>query len=192
MKIKSLSLPFVITLLVGCLTARAQNATLSKTDTVAHSLATQKPQNFYFELLGPGALYSVNYDTRFKNRQDGLGWRAGVSYYAQDGDQLLTVPLMFNYLLGKKGKYFEIGAGLTFYHTNTSDVFFDQQQKYDATYNYYYYEPEKRNGVYGTLSFGYRYQPLDGGFSFRAGVSPIINSNNFIPYWPYVSFGYTF
>lgn len=192
MKFKFLQLTFAVLIVLACTKANAQVTLSSKADSVNNSLAIKKARNFYFEVLGPGALYSVNYDSRFKNRQDGLGWRAGVSYYAQDGDNLFTVPLMLNYLLGKKGKYFEIGAGLTFYHTNTSDVFFDQQQKYDATYNSYYYEPEKRTGVYGTLNFGYRYQPLDGGFSFRAGVSPVINSDNFIPYWPYVSFGYTF
>jgi hypothetical protein len=55
-----------------------------------------------------------------------------------------------------------------------------------------YYRRSNNNGVLGTLNFGYRYQPVDGGFSFRAGVSPIITSDQFLPYWPYLSFGYSF
>jgi hypothetical protein len=42
------------------------------------------------------------------------------------------------------------------------------------------------------MTFGYRYQPVNGGFNFRAGINPIFNSSAFIPYFAGISFGYTF
>ena len=44
----------------------------------------------------------------------------------------------------------------------------------------------------GTLILGYRYQPPDGGFFLRAGLSPLISSaGGFLP-WPYLGLGATF
>jgi hypothetical protein len=135
----------------------------------------------------------VNYDIRLKKQQDGWGGRAGISYYADNNQHVFTIPLVINYLAGKRGKYFEVGAGITYYNANTGDVFFDEQYSVDyVNGNMVYYRRSNNNGVLGTLNFGYRYQPVDGGFSFRAGVSPIITSDQFVPYWPYVSFGYSF
>ncbi|OOQ59300.1 hypothetical protein [Mucilaginibacter pedocola] len=179
------------------LSATAQ--TISKTDSLAKVNANKKARNVYFEALGPAGVYSFNYDTRFKNRQDGLGGRVGLSYYAQDGDKLFAIPIVVNYLLGKEGKYFEIGAGATFYHFNSesSRKFFGERYSSSFTVSpegYYYYEPQptSETSVFGSFNFGYRYQPVNGGFSFRGGFSPIFSSHEFIPYWPYLSFGYSF
>ncbi|TFF34105.1 hypothetical protein [Mucilaginibacter psychrotolerans] len=171
-------------------TAFAQK--ISPVDSLQNSYATKKAQSVYFELLGPGAIYSANYDTRFKNRQDGLGGRIGISYYADGGDQLFTVPVVVNYLLGKKGKYFEVGAGITYFSVNSNTVFFKSSNNYENGTNDIYYGRKNNSGIFGSLNFGYRYQPADGGFMFRGGVSPIITSEQFVPYWPYISFGYCF
>lgn len=141
----------------------------------------KRAQGVYFELFGTGLTYSFNYDTRFQNRQDGLGGRVGVSYYAIDGNSLFTLPVSLNYLLGKNGHYFELGAGATFISGTVDDegeIFFIGS--------------DKAKTVTGNLIFGYRKQPVDGGFLFRAGFAPLIAEGNFIPYWPYVSFGYSF
>ena len=187
--------PAVIALITLCsFSANAQK--LSKTDSLNNVYANKKARSVYFEALGPGAAYSFNYDTRFKNRQDGLGGRAGISYFASSEDKLFTVPIVINYLLGKEGKYFEVGAGATFYNLN-SDGYADFFGRKD----YFYLNPDgtypaavrsTETGVYGSLNFGYRYQPVNGGFSFRGGFSPIFSSHEFIPYWPYLSFGYSF
>lgn len=149
----------------------------------SRQLATHEPgeraQSFYFELLGPGITYSFNYDTRFQNTLNGLGGRAGVGYIAIDGNTVFSTPLMLNYLLGKEGRYFEMGLGATYISfTGDSDendvLFVDESQ------------------VFGTMVFGYRRQPVDGGFMFRAGISPIFGQGNFVPYYGYLSLGYTF
>jgi hypothetical protein len=182
----------IIALVCACsLNANAQK--LTEQDSIKNLYNTKRAENFYFELLGPGAVYSVNYDWRFAKKQSGWGARAGLSYYNSEGENIFTIPVVVNYLAGKRGKYFEVGGGITFYNAKTNDVFF--QERYDVVYvngNYYYSNPKASTGIYGTLNFGYRYQPADGGFNFRAGNSPIITGHEFYPFWPYISFGYTF
>lgn len=180
---KPLPLLMLIALSISSATIHAQK--LPHTDSLKNGYADKRAKTFFFEVLGPGAAYSVNYDVRFKKQQDGWGGRAGISYYANAGEHLFTVPLVLNYLAGKNGKYFEVGAGITYYNVNSNDLFFDNS-------NYGYASEDINSGIIGTLNFGYRYQPVDGGFSFRGGFSPIINSERFLPYWPYVSFGYAF
>ncbi|MBK0378260.1 hypothetical protein [Mucilaginibacter segetis] len=173
---------------------KAQKISPSQSDSIPNPYVNKKAQTVFFELLGPGALYSLNYDTRFNKRQDGLGGRVGISYYADSGDNLFTIPVVLNYLLGKNGKYFEVGIGATYYIENhVSTPFFGDNYEYTTDTNgNYYYNRSNNSGVLGTLNFGYRYQPADGGFAFRAGVSPIFNTHGFAPYWPYISFGYAF
>lgn len=140
---------------------------------------SQRAQGVYFEGLGNGGLYALNYDIRFGPHQGGLGGRIGLSFYANRHDRYFAAPLAVNYLAGKKGKYFEVGAGLTFYSANISPIFIDRDQ-------------ENITELFGTLTFGYRSQPLEGGFMFRGGVSPITSKEAFVPFGPYLSFGYSF
>ena len=87
---------------------------------------------------------------------------------------------MLNYLLGKEKHYFEVGLGATFATAKIKSVSFGNDSN------------SQGSNFVGTSTFGYRYQPLDNGFQFRAGFSPIFGSGNFVPYWPYLSVGYTF
>ncbi len=134
----------------------------------------------YVELGGPG-LASINYDTRFSKTEGGLGGRIGIGGFSiRDAGTVVTVPVGLNYLLGKDGKnYFEIGAGYSYVHASTSgDVVFGDGGNSSASF--------------GHLSFGYRLQPANGGFTFRAAVVPIFGSGFFIPYYAGLSFGYKF
>jgi len=190
--IKTLQLLLIALLCTCAFAANAQKATPA--DSVKASYATKQVKTVFFELLGPGVLYSVNYDFRFKKQQDGWGARVGIGYNASDNDHIFTVPVAVNYLAGKNGKYFEVGAGLTYYNAATDDIFFNERYEYttDANGNIISSYRKNNSGVLGSLNFGYRYQPLDGGFSFRTGFSPLITSNQFAFYWPYISFGYAF
>ena len=140
----------------------------------------KRAQNVFIELGGQGLTFTANYDSRFGNRRDGLGGRAGIGYFAVDGDKVTTIPLSLNYLLGKGNKFFEIGLGATIATINlqSGDDFL--------------FEDGSSEGVVGTMSFAYRVQPIDSGFSFRAGITPIFNKDNFIPYFGGISLGYTF
>jgi hypothetical protein len=130
----------------------------------------------FFELGGPG-LASINFDTRFTGKQDGIGGRVGVGGFSVDGNGIVFVPIGVNYLLGKDDKhYFELGGGFTPTFASGDDV--DDDGKFTTTF--------------GHLMFGYRLAPAEGGFTFRAFISPVFGKGFFIPYYGGVSFGYKF
>lgn len=146
------------------------------------TVTVQQPARaVFFELGGPG-LASFNYDTRFSRREDGIGARVGFGGFSVDRVGAVFVPLGLNYLIGKDNKhYFELGAGVTpvFAFDNNDDGWDDSE---DGTFT----------GTFGHLNFGYRLQPADGGFFFRASINPIFGKGAFIPYYGGVSFGYKF
>ena len=131
----------------------------------------------YFELGGAG-LASINYDMRFKNKEDGFGFKVGVGGFSVNGTSALFIPVGLNYLLGKDERnYFEIGAGLTV--VSIKDDFINED---NSTFS----------SSFGHAYFGYRLQPKNGGFLFRAGITPVFSKDGFIPYWAGISFGYKF
>jgi hypothetical protein len=140
------------------------------------SADAQRSKIAYLELGGNGIFYSLNYDTRFANINDGLGARVGVSYYGNDG---IVFPLLLNYVIGNQNHGLELGAGIyTYFHTKTN-------------YN---------DAVFPSGVIAYRYQPTEKHFSFRAGWMPIFATgsggdfdySNVGWYWIGFSFGYKF
>ena len=138
-------------------------------------IVSAQAKSVYFELGGPG-LASVNFDTRFSKTDAGIGGRIGIGGFSIDGESVVFVPIGVNYLLGKDNKnYFEVGGGVTPVLTNIKD---DIGDNFSSTF--------------GHLLFGYRMQPANGGFTFRAFISPVFGSGFFVPYYGGVSFGYKF
>lgn len=137
----------------------------------------QAAKSIFFELGGPG-LASFNFDTRFSNKEDGFGGRIGVGGFTirvdGESDGVVFIPIGVNFLTGKDQKnYFEVGAGVT-------PVIVSGDGDGDFT------------STFGHLNFGYRLQPRNGGFTFRAFITPVFGSFGFIPYYGGVSFGYKF
>ena len=152
------------------------------------SLFAQKATKAAYVELGGAGIASINYDMRIMKKNDGLGFRVGIGGFSiNDGSYKTTalfVPVGLNYLLGKDNKhFFELGAGATFVSLKEKNTFNDP---------YYQNTNDKFNSTFGHLYFGYRVQPEDGGFLFRAGLTPIFGKGYFIPYWAGVSFGYAF
>ncbi|HQV55314.1 MAG: hypothetical protein IPH34_00305 [Chitinophagaceae bacterium] len=138
----------------------------------------QSAKSINFELGGPG-LASFNFDTRFGPKEDGIGGRVGIGGFSlrADGDNVtvLFIPIGVNYLIGKDQRnYFELGAGVTPVIASSS------------------FDSDNFSTTFGHVLFGYRMQPKDGGFTFRAFVSPVFGEFGFIPYFGGVSFGYKF
>lgn len=146
------------------------------------AFAQTAAKSVYFELGGPG-IASFNYDMRLMKKENGLGFRVGVGGFKIDETSALFVPIGLNYLLGKDERnYFEIGTGVTF--VSIKDTYDDP-----------YYDDEgddEFKSTFGHLFFGYRLQPKNGGFIFRAGLNPIFGKGYFVPYYAGVSFGYKF
>ncbi|HVG13001.1 MAG TPA: hypothetical protein VM843_08350 [Flavisolibacter sp.] len=156
---------------LGTLGAQAQEQGETKRKSI------EGQTSFFAELGGPGILFSANIDRRFSASILGWGGRAGlgfVSMYEQEfvttpnggfgtgrDVTVVTFPIQVNYIFGKpvSPHSFEVGAGVTL-----------AGRKLDV-FNFY---DEQRASVFGTASFMYRRQPLNGGFSWRAGFTPII------------------
>lgn len=157
----------------------------------AYSANAQKAAKSVFaELLGPG-LASINYDMRIQKTEDGLGFRVGIGGFSlratyfdgsnsyTDRTSIVTIPLGLNYLLGKDSKhYFELGAGATIVTLKNRDS--------------YVFNNDRFTGSFGHLNFGYRLQPKDGGFLFRAAINPLFGNGSFVPYYAGIAFGYKF
>ncbi|MFY8166645.1 MAG: hypothetical protein ACOVJ8_08645 [Sediminibacterium sp.] len=132
-----------------------------------------KASIIFFELGGPG-LASVNFDMRFKNTGQGLGFRAGIGGFPAYDVNILTLPFGLNYIASKDNKnFFEFGAGFTVVSLN---------EEGDGMFN----------GSFGHTTLGYRLQPKDGGFTFRATMNPVFVKEGFFPFYAGVGFGWKF
>ncbi len=150
-------------------------ATLCAQESEPASPASGNASQIYVELLGPGGLYSVNYDGRLGRKEKGLGVRLGFSAAYADGSGFLTFPLGLNYLAGSNGNYFEFGAGPTI--ATSSDVF---EESGDETV------------VWGHLTLGYRRQAYrKKGITWRVAFTPVFGDGFFLP-WVGTSIGYRF
>ena len=140
--------------------------------------------SFYAEGGGPGIMFSANFDRRFKQSHLGWGARVGLGfvtayesqidpvtgYYNWDDQvSVVTVPVQINYIFGKgtSPHTFEVGGGLT-YVGRELDIM-----------NFY---EEKQSQLFGTFSFMYRRQPVSGGFTWRAGFTPLIAKGYIQPF----------
>jgi hypothetical protein len=155
--------------------------------------ATRTANNsIYIEGLGPGILYSINYDRNFGD----FAGRVGFSYIGLSASSSsssggteahaswITVPLTLTYLgIGSKKNMFELGAGVTVVHVGAGASTFATTNAESAS--------DSATLLFGNMVFGYRLQPPDGGFLLRAGLSPIFGHGVFIPL-PYLALGGTF
>lgn len=139
--------------------------------------------SLYFEALGNGLFYTLNYE-RFIG--DIMSIRAGLGYFAVsaqgDGESgnvsTLSVPIMLNFFLGGPDHKMELGAGiLNLYASGSADTLAVESSGSGVA-------------VVGTATIAYRYAPHDGGFSWKAGLTPMFGAFGFLP-WVGFSFGVT-
>ena len=142
--------------------------------------------SFFAELGGAGILFSANIDRRFTKSNLGLGGRIGIGFISGDlstdpygsyeQSSVATFPVQLNYIFGKPTSphSFEVGAGFTL--TGKEVWIMDFTEK---------------SSFYVTAGFMYRRQPINGGFSWRIGFTPII-AKGYIQPSAAVSFGYNF
>lgn len=152
--------------------------------------------SFIAEAGGPGIAFSANLDKRFKPGRLGVGGRIGVGFvsayddhydpvtgYYVGGDQksAITFPVQLNYIFGKENSAhtLEVGGGLTYVTKKLTIMNFD------------YYNKDRRTQLFGTFCFMYRRQPINGGFSWRAGFTPLVGKN-YIQAFGAASVGYNF
>lgn len=140
----------------------------------------QRAQNLYLEGMGNSIVWAVNYDTRFEASDKGAGFSIGAGGLSLAGFSLVNVPVVINHLLGRDGHYLELGAGVNFtYLGNNSELF-----------------RVNETTILGTTTFGYRFQPMEGGLMCRLTVNPLFGAPDaqffFFPFFGGLSLGYTF
>ena len=192
---------FALLIVVGLLT------------TVNQSLAAQeKPvagKLFYGELLGPGVVMSINYDSRIKsNERLGLGYRIGVGYGFDDlDDKIVDFMKNFDLVDFHTSFFFNIHKGVTrtFYSFPVGlNYVFGKPQRASAfevgagvtfltrKVSMYNWEMVKPGNVIGSFNFMYRLTPVNGGVSFRAGFTPIIGTAGDLFPMGAIGIGYAF
>ena len=141
----------------------------------------------YFEALGNGITYSLNYDRILaKHGKFALAGRIGGTYNSATNGFVpeFAFPLEISVLYGRRNHQMEFGAGYTAVHLEE-----------DSNDYLGYYDEDNRPIRFRTLRFGYRYQNSKGGPFFRVGVMLLVmdRPNLYHSYWPWggVSLGYT-
>jgi hypothetical protein len=150
----------------------------------------------YLEGLGPGLVYSINYDRSFGDFAGRVGFgylSLSVSGSSSDGQtqetssaSFIAVPITVSYLgIGSKRNMLELGLGATIWHVGAGASTIDAKSTSSAN--------ESATLVLPVGIVGYRYQPPGGGFLFRAGLSPLFAGSS-IPVlpWPYLALGGAF
>lgn len=122
------------------------------------------PSSVYFEALGNGLLYSVNYDRLLTKS---IGGRVGVSYFSPDEIAMATFPVTAYYLVGSGSSKLELGLGA---------CVMLQGERQSFSFMSSLDEEFKGSGVLGTAALGYRHQHPEGGFVFRAGLTPFFGT----------------
>lgn len=147
------------------------------------SLAQRSAKNVYVEL--GGITIAAIYDTRISNSNKGLGARAGLGLVIDRHSARYVLPVGLNYLAGSRKNFLELGAGVMY-------VYFREASR-DSWFNF-----TKENFLLPYGWIGYKYQPLQKGFTFRAGLcqywqdlnlEPILGITNL---YPSLSLGYSF
>ena len=160
-------------LFVGVTTAQSNQST-----TIRLPQDSTRAKSVYAEFGGPSAIYSVNYDIRLQRTNNGWGLRGGIGFLPIRKANTYSLPVQVNYLLGPTRHFFEVGVGATFYHGDISSSWFNS---------------ETGSMVFGTLSAGYRYQPLAKGITARIGGAVLAGPfHNSVAVLPHLSVGYRF
>lgn len=152
-------------------------------------------KQFYTEMGGPGIIFSADFDTRFiKSKQTGLGMRIGLGFTFKDNEEYIddngytqyrfrtigTIPVGINYLFGKETSphTFEAGAGITILTSSVEMLNYEGHQK--------------AGNIMGFFSFMYRRQPINSGFTWRIGFTPLINTAGDLVPFGAAGIGYSF
>lgn len=153
----------------------------------------------FVELLGAAGFYSINYDMRTaKNKRDGWGYRVGYERISTNFRDTIggtinftkikftAIPLVLNYLIGKKKGFLELGVGATYFKFKGEAQSITTVERYQA-------ETFKQTfgNIVGSFNVGYRHLPYSYGFMYRVAFTPLLIADVFVPFIG-IGFGYHF
>ena len=145
--------------------------------TLCNAQTRAKPTStLSFELGKTGLIYNLNFDQRFAGKNFGFRLGAGSNF-----NRYLNAKVFGGggyYLFGKQSRFLEIGLDLQYLMI---DEVSDDQKGFSFIYPDYSIKT-----LYPSLNLGYRVYGKK--TAFRAGFSPALINNDFIP-GGYISFG---
>ncbi len=126
----------------------------------------------FIELAGNAGLFSLNYERLYYYREKfKIGGRVGFAPNL-NGIYVEQIYLLENnFILFKNPHHLELGFGMT------------MQRRYNErpnTVDKYFWE----NILFSVWRCGYRYQKQDDGFFLRAGITPVVMSNDALGFHP--------
>lgn len=141
----------------------------------------------FIELGGNAGLYSLNFDRIYYYKDKfKVSARVGFAPYFNGYYIEQEYVLENNFILFTNPHHLELGLGATLQRRHN-----ERPGQID---NYFW-----ENIIFGVARCGYRYQKQDDGFFFRAGLTPVIMSDdaegfhsNYFQFWAGVSFGISF
>ncbi len=166
----------ICSLLILCLTSITAQETIYE----------RRGHGLYVEVLGNSFSYALTYESRFTDRNGGIGGRVGIGYMSVNDGTCLSIPVLVNYLLGKKeGKHFlELGAGISYLDfKNVTDITVNDES--------IFFEGK----IYGSFAIMYQRNPPYGGFLWKIGYTPLIgdfNDSRSVLHSLGMGFGYAF
>ncbi len=168
----------LITSIAICLTILTSYSYSQQKDTI------RKRNTIYFEIFGQGLINSINYDRLLVvNEKSTTSITIGFShwgYLMSTSENKVTstgIPISFNYLYGKNNHNLELGIGVTQMFTK---IEMDMTSILSPLTSLFSEEITQIKSIdqisttYFTPKIGYRYQQLNGGFCFRATLTPLI------------------
>jgi hypothetical protein len=161
-------------LLLCSLTSFAQE---QKNSTEVSTAYESKKNDLYIEAGGTGLFGSLNYERQI-TQKPGLGLRAGIGFYTENGIYL-TLPLGFNYLFPLKNKNSFIDAGMG-YTIAIADANIFNKSVLTGNKGF--------NSIIPSVGFR-KYTSKN--LMWRISLSPVINNNGFVP-WMGASIGTRF
>ena len=135
-------------------------------------------------------MYSINYDMRTaKGRRDAWGFRVGIEKISTISTDTSTgvvektritftaVPIVLNYLIGKRKGFLELGIGATYFKFTGKATGFASVESYQQeTFS------ESFGSIIGSFNIGYRHVPYKNGFMYRVAFTPLIVSTVVLPF----------
>jgi hypothetical protein len=118
--------------------------------------------SIFFEFLGNGGLYSINYERKLgENLYGRIGFCSFKSVDllggGEPGGRITTIPVMITYFSGQKKSHFEISGGMLFGQDKNAD----------------------QGTIIDLIAFiGYRYQAPGEGILLRVGLTPFLSVDN--------------
>jgi hypothetical protein len=155
-----------------------------------YTFSQNRSKAIFGEILGQTSMISVNFDSRFKKSNEGLGFRVGYgisnAFACKECDFIVLkgniIPISVNYLLGKKKHHLELGTGLTAFIASKDSPALPILGLGIGDYSL------SKN--YGTFTIGYRYYKKSPSLLFGISWVPTYNKYDLNPKNVGISIGY--